>query len=97
MLTEKSLVNVTCIYAPQVGLSNHDKDAFYEQLLICISTVEHSEIHFIAGDFNGHVGKENVTFDTYHGGKGYGTRNPKGLRILDLCSATDLAVSNTFF
>ena len=31
----------------------------------------------IAGDFNGRVGKEKVTFDTYHGGKGYGTRNPE--------------------
>ena len=45
--------------------------------------MEDSEIHIIAGDFNGHEGKA------------YGTRNPEGLRILDLCS--DLAISNTFF
>ena len=80
------------LYAPQVGLSNHDKDAFYEQLLTCISSIEDYEIHIIAGDFNGHAGKESVTFDNYDGGKGYGTRNPEGLRILDLCNATDLAV-----
>ena len=96
-LIEMTLVNVTCVYAPQVRLSNHDKDAFYEQLLICISSIEDSEIYIIAGDFNGHVRKESVTFDNYHGGKGYGTRNPEGLRILDLCSTTDLSVSNTFF
>ena len=30
MLIEKTLVNTTYIYNPQVGLSNHDKDAFYE-------------------------------------------------------------------
>ena len=30
-------------------------------------------------------------------GKGYGTRNFEGLRILDRCNATDLAVSNIFF
>ena len=94
MLIEKSLVNITCIYAPQVRLSNHDKDAFYEQLLTCILSVEDSEIHILAGDFNGH---ESETFDTYHSGKDYGTRNPEGLRILHLCSATDLAVSNIFF
>ena len=41
--------------------------------------------------------KENVPFHNYHGGKGYGTRNHEGLRIVDLCIATDLAVSNTFF
>ena len=97
MLIGKTLVNVTCVYAPQVGLSNHGKDAFYEQLLACILSIEDSEIHIIAGDFNGHVGKESVAFDIYHGGKGYNTRNPEGLRILDMCSVTNLAVSNTFF
>ena len=57
-LIEKSLVNVTCIYAPQVGLNNHNNDAFYEQLLTCISSLEDSEIHIIAGDFSGHIGKK---------------------------------------
>ena len=61
-------------YVPRVGLSNDDK------LLTCISSLKGSEIHVIAGDFNGRVGKESVTFDTYHGGKGYGTRNPEELR-----------------
>ena len=56
-----------------------------------------SEIHIIARDFNGHVEKESVTSATYHGGKSCGTRNPKGLRILELCSSTDLAVSTTLF
>ena len=85
ILIEKTLVNVTCIYASQVGLSNYNKDAFYEQLLTYISSVEEYEIHIIAGDFNGHVRKESVTFDTCHGGKGY------------CCSVTDLAGFNTFF
>ena len=97
MLIEKSLVKITCIYAPHVGLSSHDKDAFYEQILACISSIEDFEIHIIARDFDGHVGKESVIFDTYHGGKGYGTRNPDGLMILALSNATDLAVSITFF
>ena len=44
MLIEKSSVNV----------SNHDKDKFYKQLLTCISSVENSEIHIIAEDFNSH-------------------------------------------
>ena len=56
-----------------------------------------SKIHIIAGDCNGHVGKESITFNIYHGGKGYVTRNPEWLRISDLCCATNLAVSNTFF
>ena len=96
-LIEKTLLNVICVYAPQTGLSNQEKDTFYEQLLTCITSIDDSELHVIAGDFNGHVGKESMNFDGYHGGKGYGTRNPEGQRILDLCSATDLLVTNTFF
>ena len=69
MLIEKTLVNVTCVYAQHVGFSNHDKDAFYEQLLSYIWSVEDSETHIIAGDFNGHAGKGSVNFDIYHGGK----------------------------
>ena len=44
MLIKKTLVSV---YATQVGLSNHHKDEFYEQLLTCISSIEGSEIHII--------------------------------------------------
>ena len=97
MLIEKTLVNVTWVYAPQVGLGNHDKDSFYKQLLTWISSIEYSEIHVIVADFNGHVGKESLTFDNYPGGKGCNTRNPEGLRIFELCSATDLTDSNAFF
>ena len=95
MLIGKTLVNVTCFYVPQVGLSNHDKDAFYEQLLTCISSIEYSEIHIIAGDFNAHVWKRVII--VIEAKAIYGTRNLEELRILDLYSATDLAVSNTFF
>ena len=59
--------------------------------------ISDSEIHIIAGDVNGHVGEESGTFNTYHGGKDYGTRYPKWMRSLDLSSASYLAVSNTFF
>lgn len=55
MLIKTSLVSVTCVNAPQVGLSNHEKDAFYERLLTCVSSVGDSEIHIISGDFDGDV------------------------------------------
>ena len=96
IIMEKTLVNVTCAYAPQVRLSNQDKDAFFKQLLTRISSVEDSKIHIIFGDFRS-CWKESITFDTYHGGKEYGTIDPEGLRILDLCNVTELAASNTFF
>ena len=94
MLIEKFLVNIIYVYASQVGFSNHDKVAFYEQLLKCISSVVDSEIHVIVGDFNGHVGKESITFDACHSGKGYGTRRAEDIRPVQ-CDRS--AVSNTCF
>ena len=64
----KMLIVIMCVYVSQVGLSNHDTDAFYEQLLTCILSTEDSEID-ITGNFNGRVGEESGTFDTDHGGK----------------------------
>ena len=97
MLTEKTLVNDTCTYLLKVRRSNHDKYLYYEQLLTCITSAEDFEISIIDGDLNGHFGKESVTIGTYHGGKGYGKKNPERLTISDLCSQTDLSVSNTIF
>ena len=73
------------------------KDHFYEQLLVLVTSVALSETLVIAGDFNGHVGQHSQGFSRHHGGYGYEKRNQEGMRILDLCVATDSAVTNTFF
>ena len=51
----------------------------------------------VCGDLNGHVGKTSSGFEGLHGGHGYGVRNPEGTRILELCVAADLVITNTFF
>ena len=73
------------------------KRSFYEQLLVLVTSVAPSETLVIAGDFNRHVGQHNQDSSQHHSGCGYGTRNQEGMRILGLCVATDLAVTNTFF
>ena len=52
---------------------------------------------FVAGDLNGHVGRASDGFYLLHSGHGFGTRNADGTRILDMCVAADLAITNTFF
>lgn len=42
---------------------------------------------FIRGDLNGHVGKDNNSFDQIHGGYGHDTRNNKGKPILEFVIA----------
>ena len=97
LLCGKSIINFVCVYDPQPGLSAEEKYCFYEQLLVLVTSVAPSETLVIAGDFSGHVGQHIQGFSQHHGGYGYGTRIQEGMRILDLCVATDLAVTNTFF
>ena len=85
------------MYAPQPVLTAEEKDCFYEQLLVLVTSVAPSETLVIVGDFNGHVGQHSQGFSWHHGRYGYGIQNQEGIRILNLCVATDLAVTNTFF
>ena len=81
----------------QPGLSAEEKDLLNEQVLVLVTSLAPSETLVITVDFNGHAGQHSQGFSRHHGGYGYGTRNQEGLRVLDLCAATDLAVTNTFF
>ena len=88
---------IFCVYAPQSGLSDHVKDTFYDELLSHISKVPNDDFVVVAGDLNGHVGNISHGFHDSHGGHGYGARNTEGVRILDFCTAANLAITNTFF
>ncbi|VDL69797.1 unnamed protein product [Nippostrongylus brasiliensis] len=84
--------------APQTGCSENDKDEFYMTLDEAIRSVPEGDMLTIAGDYwNGHVGEERRGMERVHGGHGIGTRNDDGERIVDLASAHDLAICNTFF
>ena len=97
LLVGKRIVTIVSTYAPQQGLSNDEKDKFYDDLIYLVSKVDEKELLVIGGDFNGHVGKEADGYQGIHGGFGYGTRNNEGERILEMGAALDLVVCNTFF
>ena len=73
LLRGKSII--LCVYAPQPGLSAKEKDRFYEQLLVLVTSESPSETFVIAGDFDDHVGQHSQSFSQYHVGNGYGKRN----------------------
>ena len=87
--------NIVRLCAPQPGLSA--KDPFYEHLFRLVTTVISSEAHIIGEDINSHVGQHRQGFNCHYGGCGYGRHNQEATRILDLCTATDLAATNTIF
>ena len=51
----------------------------------------------ICGDLNGHVGKDIDGYDAVHGGYGFGVRNTEAECILEMGTALDMVVCNTWF
>ena len=88
---------VISAYAPQSGLTEEQKDRFYEDLLQITSKTNDGDFIIMAGDFNGHVGQHHDGHKEVHGGHGYGTRNEEGSRLLECCDANDLTICNTNF
>ncbi|XP_050497452.1 craniofacial development protein 2-like [Diabrotica virgifera virgifera] len=94
---DKEVLNVVCVYAPQTGLGENERRAFYDQLGDILSDIPAEEKVIIGGDFNAHVGQAKTGYETIHGGLGFGTRNEAGDDMLELATALDMAIVNTFF
>ena len=94
---DNNIITVLSCYAPQVGLGNTIKDAFYDLLNSTVNKVSAAETLVICGDFNGHVGKVANGYEGVYGGHGYGLRNTEGECILKFAVAHDVVVGNTHF
>ena len=97
LLLSEAIVTVVSAYAPQQGLSDIEKDSFYDTLIEKLAKCSDKEIVFLSGDLNGHVGNLSDGYDHVHGGFGFGSRNQEGDRILEFSLAMDMLVCNTYF
>ena len=97
LLVGEVVLTVLSVYAPQTGLEESTKDAFYDSLQTVISELPDKEIVIPCGDWNGHVGREAAGYEGVHGGYGYGERNADGDRVLEFAVANDFVIGNTFF
>ncbi|KAH1266214.1 Uncharacterized protein GmHk_01G001757 [Glycine max] len=89
--------NVISGYAPQVGLAEHFKVKFWEDLEGVLQDIPQGEKVFLGGDLNGHVGSVDRGFEGVHGGFGLGEMNGEGKSILEFSEALDLSIVNTWF
>ena len=96
-LIGKRIVTAVSVYTPQCGLSEEEKDQFYDELIAVTSKFGDNELVIVGGDFNGHVGKSSEGYEGVHGGFGFGSRNKEGERLLEFGTATDMVVRNTLF
>ena len=97
LLIGEVVLTVLSVYAPQTGLDESTKDAFYDSLQTVISELPDKEIVIPCGDWNGHFGREAAGYEGVHGGSGYGERNADGDRVLEFAVANDFVIANTFF
>ena len=94
---EDVAVNIICAYAPQVGCTAAEKEAFWEQLDEEMRATPEGERVIMGADLNGHLGRCRDGIERIHGGWGVAERNEEGEKIVDSAMAFDLAIVNTFF
>ncbi|KAL5187393.1 Craniofacial development protein 2 [Glycine soja] len=80
-----------------VGLAEHFKVKFWEDLEGVLQDIPQGEKVFLGGDLNGHVGSVARGFEGVHGGFGLGEMNGEGKSILEFSEALDLSIANTWF
>ncbi|GAB0089080.1 hypothetical protein DMENIID0001_035590 [Sergentomyia squamirostris] len=91
--------NVISAYAPQVGLTQGEKDAFWNDVETLLQDIPDTELVFLGGDLNGHVGESNHDYEDCHGGRGSqsSVRNDEGEVILSMARAHGMVILNTWF
>lgn len=92
--------NIRCgsIYSPCEGAENRDLDKFYNDLTDVVCRVRNDQKIIMLGDFNARIGNRNRIFGKVAGKFGENMDpNRNGVRILDFCQATGLAITNSFF
>ena len=91
------LWHIFSVYAPQVGRSAQEKQAFWDSLEDEVGRIPDGEGLLIGGDMNGHIGRDITGYDEEIGLYGYGDRNEEGEMVLNMCKNHGLRVLNTLF
>ena len=92
----ESVVTFLSVYAPQSGLTESDKEKFYDLVQEVVASLPQLELIFPCGDWNGHIGCSANGFEGVHGGFVYGDRNTDGERLLQFAVANNLVIDNSF-
>ena len=97
LVIEDKVWHVFSMYAPQVGRSTAEKQAFWESVEDEIGKVPSNDGLILAGDTNAHIGTDITGYEEVLGLYGFGDRNGEGEQVLTICKSHELRVLNTFF
>lgn len=90
-------LSVIAVYAPTEVSSTEDKDKFYNDLHDLIQHVPPHDKLIVGGDFNAVSGTDRVDFESVIGPFGSGDKNDNSLRLISLCSTSNLAIIGSWF
>ncbi|XP_057526360.1 uncharacterized protein LOC130805594 [Amaranthus tricolor] len=95
IIVGEEVISIISAYGPQVGLDEEVKREFLDNLGDLKDTIPADEKVFIGGDFNGHIGKETINYNSVHGGFVYGVRNESGEILLEFALAKEFIIANS--
>ena len=88
---------VICVYGPQAGRTEAEKEAFREEVERLAGLSDGQTMLCVAGDFNAHIGVVEPVDEESIGRFGWGTRNREGRELVKMLRRHGLAVAGTFF
>ncbi|XP_038073007.1 uncharacterized protein LOC119741328 [Patiria miniata] len=95
--TESGYLSLLSVYAPTLQTDEDVKDSFYRLLEDEVRHVPARDSLLVLEDFNARVGNDYGNWPDCHGNQGVGRMNNNGQRVLELCVAQRLCVTNTYF
>ena len=96
LMIRKQMVCVICVYAPQSGRAEAEKEAFREEVERLVGMSDGQVMLCVVGDFNAHIGAAETGDEESVGRFGWGTRNREGQDLVEMVRRNGLAVAGTF-
>ena len=86
LVVGEDVISIISAYEPQVGLDKEIKHELWDNLGD-LDAIPSDKKFFVGGDFNGHIDKEAVNYNSVYGEFGYGVRNESGEILLEFALA----------
>ena len=84
MMIRQQLVCVICVYGPQMGRMDAEKEAFREEVERLAGMSDGHTMRCVAGDFNAHIGVVEQGNEESIGRYGWGTMNREGRELEEM-------------
>ena len=97
MMIRQHMLCVICVYGPQTGRTEAEKEAFREEVERLAGLSDGQTMLCVAVDFNAHISVVEQGDEENIGRFGWGTRHREGQELVEMFRRNGLAVASTFF